>query len=71
MCIQRAEDPVSGRPTYLGVQVVQVARIEPGAESGMIWVTEAFAAALELRSHSLFACDYLVMVDLAKSFGRQ
>jgi class 3 adenylate cyclase len=69
--VQRVEDPVLGGVSYMGVEVVRAARIEPVAEPGMIWVTEAFAAALELRSSAPFACDYLGMVNLAKGFGRQ
>ncbi len=69
--VQRVDDPVLGSTTYMGVQVVRAARIEPIAEPGMIWVTEAFAAALELYPTAPFACDYLGIVDLAKGFGRQ
>jgi len=64
-------DPVQQRQAYMGFQVVRAARIEPVAEPGMVWVTEAFAAALALEPGAGFSCDYLGQVDLAKSFGRQ
>jgi class 3 adenylate cyclase len=63
-------DPIQGRETYVGTQVVQAARIEPVTEPGMIYVTEAFAAALALIRGAPFACDYLGEVDTAKSHGR-
>jgi len=63
-------DPIQGRETYVGTQIVQAARIEPVTEPGMIYVTEAFAAALALIPGAPFACDYLGEVDTAKSHGR-
>jgi len=63
-------DPIQGRQSYMGVQVVQTARIEPVTEPGMIYVTEAFAAALTLIPGADFACDYLGEVDTAKGYGR-
>ena len=41
-------DPIQRRETYVGTQVVQAARIELVTEPGMIYVTEALAAALAL-----------------------
>jgi class 3 adenylate cyclase len=63
-------DPIQGRETYVGTQIVQAARIEPVTEPGMIYVTEAFAAALALIRGASFACDYVGEVDTAKSHGR-
>ena len=63
-------DPIQGRQTYVGTQIIQAARIEPVTEPGMIYVTEAFAAALALIRGAPFACDYLGEVDTAKSHGR-
>jgi hypothetical protein len=63
-------DPIQGRETYVGTQIVQAARIEPVTEPGMIYVTEAFAAALALIRGAPFARDYLSEVDTGKSHGR-
>jgi class 3 adenylate cyclase len=68
--IRAVFDPIQGRDTYMGVQIVQAARIEPVTEPGMTYVTEAFAAALALLPGTPFACDYLGEVDTAKGFGR-
>lgn len=65
------DDPISGRPTVVGTQVVRAARIEPVTEPGMIWVTESFAAALALVAPRDFVCAYLGQIELAKLSGRQ
>jgi class 3 adenylate cyclase len=68
--IRQIFDPIQGRRTYMGIRVVQAARIEPVTEPGMIYVTGEFAAALALTSSAIFACDYLGEVETAKGYGR-
>ena len=68
--IRAVFDPIQGQDTYMGVQIVQAARMEPVTEPGMTYVTEAFAAALASLPGTPFACDYLGEVDTAKGFGR-
>ena len=43
-------DPVVGTPSFMGSQVSRTARIEPVTPPGAVYVTEAFAAALELSA---------------------
>jgi class 3 adenylate cyclase len=68
--VQRVFDRVQGRVGYMGIHVVQAARIEPIAVPGMIYVSEAFAAALAIDAETGLVCDYLGEVETAKKFGR-
>src|SRR5205085_421987 len=66
--VQRVFDRVQGRVGYMGIHVVQAARIEPIAVPGMIYVSEAFAVALAVDRQTDLVCEYLGEVDTAKKF---
>jgi class 3 adenylate cyclase len=68
--VQRVYDRVQRRWNYMGIHVVEAARIEPVATVGMIWVSEAFAVALAVDPDAEFVCDYLGEVDTAKQYGK-
>jgi class 3 adenylate cyclase len=63
-------DPVQGVTSFLGSHISRTARIEPVTPPGTVYVTEAFAAALELQQVSEFACDYVGHLPTAKDYGR-
>ena len=62
-------DPILGVESFMGSQVSRTARIEPVTPSGAVYVTESFAATLELND-APFACDYVGHMPAAKDFGR-
>ena len=62
-------DPVLGLEAFMGSHVSRTARIEPVTPAGSVYVTEPFAAALELACAE-FACDYVGHMPAAKQFGR-
>jgi hypothetical protein len=62
-------DPVLGVDAFMGSHVSRTARIEPVTPAGAVYVTEAFAAALELAA-GRFACDYVGHMPAAKDYGR-
>jgi len=63
-------DPVSRRTTYYGTEVSRTARIEPVTPSGSVYVTEPFAAVLEMEGDPhMFACNYVGKTQLAKGYG--
>jgi hypothetical protein len=62
-------DPVLGRQAFMGSHVSRTARIEPVTPPSTVYVTEPFAAALEL-ANSRFTCDYVGHMPAAKDFGR-
>jgi class 3 adenylate cyclase len=63
-------DPVEGGPLFLGSHVSRAARIEPVTPPGTVYVTEPFAAALELAGTTNLACDYVGHMPAAKEYGR-
>ena len=63
-------DPVSDVLTFLGSHVSRTARIEPVTPPRAVYVTEPFAAALELAGRDDLACDYVGHMPAAKDFGR-
>jgi ABC-type lipoprotein export system ATPase subunit/tetratricopeptide (TPR) repeat protein len=65
-----ARDPVQGVTSFLGSHISRTARIESVTPPGAVYVTEAFAAALELHQVSEFACDYVGHLPAAKDYGR-
>lgn len=67
--VYRVRDPVLGREAYMGSHISRTARIEPVTPPAAVFVTEPFAAALELAG-SPFACDYVGHMPAAKDFGR-
>ena len=63
-------DPVLDTPSFMGSHISRTARIEPVTPPGAVYVTEAFAAALELAPGSDLACDYVGHMPAAKDYGR-
>ena len=63
-------DPVLGADAFMGSHVSRTARIEPVTPPGAVYVTEAFASALELCGISDVGCDYVGHMPAAKDFGR-
>ena len=59
-----------GTPSFMGSQVSRTARIEPVTPPGAVYVTEAFAAALELSASRDIGCDYVGHMPAAKDYGR-
>ncbi len=64
-----AFDPIMGRHSYFGSNVTRAARIEPITPPGMIYVSEAFAAALRASGERAYALEYVGMLPLAKDYG--
>lgn len=62
-------DPVTKRTTYYGSEVSRAARIEPVTPSGAVYVTEPFAAVLEMENDHPFACNYVGKIALPKGYG--
>ncbi|MBA4147820.1 MAG: DUF4071 domain-containing protein [Verrucomicrobia bacterium] len=62
-------DPVLQRLTFMGSHVNRTARIEPIAEEGQIYASQAFAALAETDSVREFVCDYVGQKQLAKKYG--
>ena len=62
-------DPVLKKRTYNGAHVNRTARIEPVAEEGQIYASEAFAAIATAESVKEFVCDYVGTRQLAKKYG--
>jgi len=63
-------DPVRGFPTYAGNHISRAARIEPVTPPGAVYVTEAFAADLELSGGGELRCDYVGHMPTARDYGR-
>jgi class 3 adenylate cyclase/tetratricopeptide (TPR) repeat protein len=64
------QDPILGSMGFGGSHVSRTARIEPVTPPGAVYVTEAFAAALELAARRDFTCAYAGQVPAAKDYGR-
>ncbi|MBI5774408.1 MAG: hypothetical protein HZA89_11780 [Verrucomicrobia bacterium] len=62
-------DPILAKLTYNGSHVNRTARIEPIAEEGQIYASQAFAALATAEGTEEFVCDYVGMKQLAKKFG--
>jgi len=62
-------DPVRGEVAHYGTEVSRAARIEPVTPSGSVYVTECFAAILEMEAMGRFVCSYVGQVSLAKGYG--
>lgn len=65
----KVDDPITGRPTYLGGAVNLAARIEPITPTGSVYATAAFAANLRLAGKSEVRARYVGRMPLAKSYG--
>ena len=62
-------DPVLDADGFMGSHVSRTARIEPVTPPGAVYVTEPFAAALELGGGAEFVCDYVGHMAAAKDYG--
>ena len=62
-------DPVLKQMAFMGSHVSRTARIEPVTPEGMVYVTDAFAAALAATRHPRFICNYMGVVPAAKNYG--
>jgi class 3 adenylate cyclase len=62
-------DPVIRRMAFMGCHVSRTARIEPVTPEGMVYVTDAFAAALATARNPRFICNYMGIVPAAKNYG--
>jgi hypothetical protein len=63
-------DPVLDELVFMGSHVSRTARIEPVTPPSEVYVTEAFAAGLELLGNRRYACDYVGHMPTAKDYGR-
>jgi class 3 adenylate cyclase len=54
----------------MGSHVSRTARIEPITPPGTVYVTEHFAASLELQPDQALVCDYVGHMPAAKDYGR-
>jgi class 3 adenylate cyclase len=63
-------DPVIGKLGFMGSHVSRTARIEPITPPGTVYVTEHFAASLELQPDHALICDYVGHMPAAKDYGR-
>jgi tetratricopeptide (TPR) repeat protein len=63
-------DPVLGTPTFMGSHISRTARIEPVTPPGEVYVTEAFAALVELAGCHDLGCHYVGHMPAAKDYGR-
>ena len=63
-------DPVLDTQSFMGSHVSRTARIEPVTPPGAVYVTEAFAASLELSGCAAIRCDYVGHLPAAKDYGR-
>jgi class 3 adenylate cyclase len=63
-------DPVLGLRAFSGSHVSRTARIEPVTPPGAVYVTEPFAATLELQPDNRLTCDYVGHMPAAKDYGR-
>jgi len=62
-------DPVLKQMAFMGSHVSRTARIEPVTPEGMVYVTDAFAAALAATRLPRFMCNYMGVVPAAKNYG--
>jgi len=67
--VYKCFDPLLGRDTYNGAHVNRAARIEPIAEEGQIFASDAFAALAAITKGSEFLCDYAGTRKLPKGAG--
>ena len=65
----RGRDPIQDATTYYGTQLSFTARVEPVTPPGTVYVTEPFAAELELQAPGEFRTEYAGELPLAKRYG--
>lgn len=63
------QDRVMDRPSCVGAQVTLAARIEPVALPGTVYLSEPFAAVLELEQPRDMVTEYIGSVPAAKGYG--
>jgi class 3 adenylate cyclase len=63
------DEPVLRTRAFTGSHVSRTARIEPVTPPGTVYVTEPFAAALELAQRPGLGCDYVGSMPAAKDYG--
>ena len=63
------EEPILKTRAFTGSHVSRTARIEPVTPPGAVYVTEPFAASLELAGRRGLACDYVGSMPAAKDYG--
>ena len=61
--------PILRNLTFMGSHVNRTARIEPVAEEGQVYASQAFAALAAADEVKAFNCDYVGLVQLAKKYG--
>jgi class 3 adenylate cyclase len=64
------KDPIIKTVNFFGAHVSQTARIEPITPPHSVYVTETFAASVELEHSDRFACEYVGITEMAKGYGR-
>jgi hypothetical protein len=62
-------DPVRKEPNFYGVEVTRTARIEPRTPEGDVYVTDPFAALVELEAEGTLSCEYVGHIPTAKDYG--
>ena len=67
--VYKCFDPLLGHDTYNGAHVNRAARIEPVAEEGQIFASDAFAALAAIAKPDEFLCDYAGTRKLPKGAG--
>ena len=65
----RGYDPVMRRDDFFGSSVTRAARIEPVAQPGTVYASEAFAATLAAFCDPAFSLEYVGRTTLAKAYG--
>ncbi|HEY1912207.1 MAG TPA: adenylate/guanylate cyclase domain-containing protein, partial [Vicinamibacterales bacterium] len=63
------EDPVTGRPNFIGAHVSRAARIEPITPPGEVYASQAFAALARSEGVQSFSCAYVGQTPMAKHYG--
>jgi class 3 adenylate cyclase len=62
-------DAVTGSDSYYGVEVSRAARVEPATPPGSVYVTEPFAAILEMDGGQHFRTNFVGTLQLPKGYG--
>jgi class 3 adenylate cyclase len=65
----RSFDPVMGHDGHFGSSVTRAARSEPVTPPGMVYVSEAFAAALAATGQRDYVLEYVGNLPLPKNYG--
>jgi class 3 adenylate cyclase len=63
------QDPVTGRPSFIGAHVSRAARIEPITPPGEVYASRAFAALARAEGVREFVCTHVGPTPLAKGYG--